>query len=607
MNTMGIIVKDQFGYGAPNLKGKIIDENKKIITSFQLNKLGIGRFSFMPKVNANYTAIINNNGKEIKISFIDTIKTAGVLLKVARNETHALVSLATNKSSITDIKNKKLKLVFHDGFKLQTIDLEFESTLSITKKIPFKNLPKGITIFTLFDAYNNTLAERLFFNYEGLKIIKSTITSSNKNDSLINVHLKYSKENTVGFNNISVTALPQKTKSYQKNANIISQTLIQPYIRGVIENGGYYFTNINAQKKYDLDNLLITQGWSSYNWYTIFKANNSLEHQQEKGISIKVNIPKIEKESTYLVHNVSNKPPQSIEFKEAVQSFQMYQYYPQNKENLYISKVGKKGGLFQPTLYVQYFPSNVPNLNKPFKIINPSKNYFSQEVFTLANNFENLNKIQVLDEIIITANLEEKRIESIKNKSFGRIYLIDEFDRNQTLANFLSGKSGLSARDNFKTNKFEVYNRTADGVPLMILDGYQVANDQLFYYWLDVVDYIEVNSTTSIGFASGRGGTINIVTDPFKFSKKRSTVRKFEFPLTFSKPEKFYVPKYQSYTNQFYKEYGVVDWLPLNKIDENGHLELNIANAPLNNIKLFIEGVTEDGTFIFEEKTIQIK
>jgi hypothetical protein len=88
--------------------------------------------------------------------------------------------------------------------------------------------------------------------------------------------------------------------------------------------------------------------------------------------------------------------------------------------------------------------------------------------------------------------------------------------------------------------------------------------------------------------------------------RSKSTVRKVEFPLTFSKPEKFYSPKYQSYTSKFYKEYGVVDWLPKNKIDENGHLEFNFTNTPLNKITLFIEGITEDGTFILEEKKIQI-
>jgi hypothetical protein len=606
LNTMGIIIKDKFGYGLPYLKGKLIDSNQKIITSFSLNKLGIGRFSFTPKLDQNYIVIIDNNGKEIFVDFNQNIEKKGVLLKVSKNNTHALISLVTNNFYISKFKNKKLQLAFHDGLKLNKFDFYFDNSLSITKKIPFKNLATGINIFTLFDEDNNPIAERLFFNYEGLKIVKSNVTSVNRKDTLISLRLNYNITNNTGFNNVSVSILPQQTKSYHKNTNIISQTLIQPYIRGTIENGGYYFMDINEQKKYDLDNLLITQGWSSYNWNSIFNSDNDLKYPFEKGVSIKVNIPKLKKRSAYLVHHISNRGPELINFEEEIKSFQMYQYYPEDNETLYISKVGKKGNLYEPSLYVQYFPSSVPNLNKQFKTLNPIKNYYAQEVFLGASNFENLNKVQVLNEIVIKANLEEKRVQSIKNKSFGRVFFLSENDRNMTLANYLNGKPGISASDNFQTNQFVVYNRIADGVPAMILDGFQVTKDQLFYYWLDIVDYIEINSTMTVGFITGRGGAINIYTDALKFMRSKSTVRKVEFPLTFSKPEKFYSPKYQSYTSKFYKEYGVVDWLPKNKIDENGHLEFNFTNTPLNKITLFIEGITEDGTFILEEKKIQI-
>lgn len=606
INTIGVIVKDKFGYGFPFLKGKLINSDQKIVTTFSLNTLGIGRFSFTPKIDENYKVIIDNNGKEIVVNFNQNIEQTGVLLKVSKNNSHALISIVTNKFSLSEIKKKKLNLTFHDGLQLNKKDLTFGNDLSIIKKIPLENLSKGINIFTLFDKNNNPIAERLFFNYEGLKIIKSKVTSIKKQDTVVSLGLKYNILNKIRHNNISVSILPEQTKSYQKNVNIISQTLIQPYVKGTIENGGYYFTDINEQKKYDLDNLLITQGYSSYDWSSIFNFDNILKYEREKGISIKVNIPKLDKKSSYLVHHIANKGSQLISFEEEVKSFQMYEYYPEDNDNLYISKVGKKGNLYEPSLYVQYFPSNVPNFNKQIKTLNPSKNYYAQEVFLGASNFENLNKVQVLNEIVIKANLEKERVQSIKNKSFGRVYFLTETERNMTLAMYLNGKSGISASDNFQTNRFEVFNRIADGVPLMLLDGFQAFNDQLFYYFLDVVDYIEINQTMTVGFMAGRGGSIEIKTDPLKYNRTRTTVKNFEFPLTFSKPKKFYAPKYENYNTKFYKEYGVIDWLPTNKINENGSLVLKIAKTPSNSIKLFIEGVSEDGTFIFEEKTLQL-
>ena len=66
-----------------------------------------------------------------------------------------------------------------------------------------------------------------------------------------------------------------------------------------------------------------------------------------------------------------------------------------------------------------------------------------------------------------------------------------------------------------------------------------------------------------------------------------------------------YIPKYQSYYSDFYKGYGVVGWEPKIKVDENGYASFKIVK-PRGTIKLFIEGIANDGAFIFEEKSIKL-
>ena len=112
VNTMGVVVKDSLGYGFANLKGEILDTNNNHITSFQLNKLGIGRFSFIPKSNLEYKAIIEKNGKKITTPFSEKTKGKGVLLRVSTNSNHTLISAVTNKNTFPEIKNKVYKLVF---------------------------------------------------------------------------------------------------------------------------------------------------------------------------------------------------------------------------------------------------------------------------------------------------------------------------------------------------------------------------------------------------------------------------------------------------------------------------------------------------------------
>jgi len=54
-------------------------------------------------------------------------------------------------------------------------------------------------------------------------------------------------------------------------------------------------------------------------------------------------------------------------------------------------------------------------------------------------------------------------------------------------------------------------------------------------------------------------------------------------------------------------KYGVIEWLPVNKIDHNRNYTFNISGANISNLKLFIQGMANDGSFISEVKTINLE
>lgn len=49
-NTMGVVIKDDYGFGVPNLKGKLLNSNGDEITNFKTNINGISKFEFTPKI-----------------------------------------------------------------------------------------------------------------------------------------------------------------------------------------------------------------------------------------------------------------------------------------------------------------------------------------------------------------------------------------------------------------------------------------------------------------------------------------------------------------------------------------------------------------------------
>ena len=127
----------------------------------------------------------------------------------------------------------------------------------------------------------------MIFNYKDIKISQLDAIKIKKSSDSLDISISYKTVNTTTLNNISISVLPQNTITYNQQQNIVSQTYLQPYIKGAVDNAPFYFKNTNNATKYHLDNLLLTQGWSSYSWNAIFNHSPNLNYFFEKGITLK--------------------------------------------------------------------------------------------------------------------------------------------------------------------------------------------------------------------------------------------------------------------------------------------------------------------------------
>jgi hypothetical protein len=610
---VGVTIKDNNGYGIPNSIGEVYDSNNTLITSFKTNFLGIGNFSLLP-TKQNYLIKINHLKKEQKYT-ITGIKNKGVSIQLNQSNNKIAIKLSTNKETLKDIKNKPFKLTIHNGDIIKEGVIKFKET-SFIKIIDYKNLLPGINIFTLFDEDNTPILERLFFNYKGIETLTLEEASfSKKGDSLqINIPFSQPSYYTKKDIHLSVSVLPNETKSYQKNHNIISYTYLQPYVKGHIENAGYYFTNINRKKKYHLDNLLLTQGWSSYNWNSIFENNTTNRFAFEDGITIKVNKNNINNHD-FFISPLKLSNPSFIKVKENKKFFVENGLYPLGKESLKLSTLNKKGKLIKPNLYVQFSPQKVPGFNHYLTFSLPPKSlFYSFESKVKPFTKLELNQQQELDEVIIKANLREKRFDKIKKQHMmEHVYFIDNKKNSHlTLAQYINYYiPTYFVRENL--GKFNITNRRATGLngprtPLLYLDDIPLTNNDIFYnYSMNKIDYI-VSNPNGYGYGlRGGKGIVKIYTKTaVDHIESIDNFRKFKFPLSFSKNKKFYIPKYHTYNNSFYKEYGVIDWIPNCKLDSNGNLSFKIHNPANVDISLFIEGISQDGKYISTKKVLTV-
>jgi hypothetical protein len=246
--------------------------------------------------------------------------------------------------------------------------------------------------------------------------------------------------------------------------------------------------------------------------------------------------------------------------------------------------------------------SNLKNLRHKHQKPDILKNYFLES---------NLDNTQMLEEVIIEASKREARLEELRRTSWGKIDLWDSKKRQRTpnLAAYLSKWYRVS-RGQYGEMTISNYG-FRDGSPTIFLNDIRLSGlNQLSTLPMSTIDYIELNRQ---GLGEGlfkAGGVIRVYTDPnlriLENGYDGITFQSYKPPLTFSDDKKFYMPIYSSYKSSFYKHYGVIDWLPINSLNQNKELFIKFKSVGVKSINLYIEGVTDDGTFISEVKTINI-
>ncbi|WP_053976807.1 hypothetical protein [Mangrovimonas xylaniphaga] len=609
-NTIGIVIKDTLGLGLPNTTFELLDSNNQSLGSMGTNQFGIGKFALTPDHGTFYKVRVKT--QEItQIQPLPPSEPFGIAMTLNKLTDKIILRFNTNTDTFKFIKNKPYTLMVHNGHDLKTIGIQFTDATEILTLIPHKDLFKGMNILTLFDEEGNPILERLYFKYEGVQFVKSEEANFQKDEDSTLIKIPIKTVNPKAFNNFSVSVLPTETKSYQHHQNIISALYLQPFVKGFIENAHYYFSDINRQKEFELDNLLLTQGWSSYNWRQIFNHPPNAKYSFEQGITVKAHINQ-SKSNTFAMFPITNNDFETFELNASNTYFKKQGLYPLDKEQLRFVELNRKNSGIKPHLFLEFSPSKIPDLEKHIKI-EPLK----QPVSFNSNNSQaflinSWSGVEQLNEIVLSVRKKDSRKEQLSQQQHGKIDVFDDNLRRSYMdfASYIQTKGFRVYQNN---GQLDIINPSAasgtNNSPVVYLDDMRLFDlNTLYQYRLDIVDYILVDKSGFGQGVNGGAGVIKIYTDP-KISvtfNENSPFQTFNIPLTFSTPSKFYTPKYAFYQTQFYKEYGVVNWIPNCHVDAEGNISFKIDNIQTGTLKMFIEGTCNDGSLISETKRIQI-
>jgi hypothetical protein len=263
------------------IEGNIIDENQAVITSFKSNALGMGSF-YIGNADSTkkYYAKINTSSLKFPLP---NVAATGTVLSLNKQGDKVLIKAFSNdtkKDSIylrisfrgADVYEKKVKL--NQG--------TYQSLISTT------DIPEGIVAFTLLDKDKNPIAERLYFNEKPesrIKIQLSTDKEKYSKRELTNLNIQTTNANDEPIKaNTSLLVINKKELGEMQNLrqNILSCFLMDSELKGNIENPGYYFKK-NTSSFNDLESLMLSQGWSKYNYS---KPYLNLDVNPEKSLTV---------------------------------------------------------------------------------------------------------------------------------------------------------------------------------------------------------------------------------------------------------------------------------------------------------------------------------
>lgn len=246
------------------ISGVIRTEEGTTICSFKSYHDGIGKTQFKPQAGKKYKAEIEENNK-LSTFPLPEVKPAGINLKVQDEEGGKLFLLSRRETEKGMYANVSIIAEMNNRIVFET-EVDFEDYPSVKGHLITDSLPSGILHFTVFNKDGLPLAERLSFvnNREYLgkgEIIMSKTGLTRRAENEIEISFPDSIQRSLSISVTDGTLFSPMSKE-----NIWSGLLLTGELKGAVYNPAYYFEKNGDSVSVALDNLMLTHGWSRFEW-----------------------------------------------------------------------------------------------------------------------------------------------------------------------------------------------------------------------------------------------------------------------------------------------------------------------------------------------------
>ncbi len=279
-STVAFKVTDRNGRGMA-ARGRVLNGRGQEVAAFQTLRLGMGRFSFTPaSEQETYTAVLTLATKQVLTRRLPRVQEQGYVLHLEASSPTQLTltvnATRTQPETVFVLGHARKKVAVANSIQL----VNGQAVLVVNKS----QLPEGVTHFTLFDAGQKPLCERLYFRPP-----TSTLALTARADKA-----HYAPREQVHIEAALAAPTPRLAASLSMavyrldSLNATPALAIDRYLgltsdlKGNVENPDYYFMATGPEAEAATDNLMLTQGWSRFRWEDVLRpAFKPFEHLPE--------------------------------------------------------------------------------------------------------------------------------------------------------------------------------------------------------------------------------------------------------------------------------------------------------------------------------------
>ena len=601
--------------------GFILNNRNDTVVKFSSFKMGMGNFMFKPIPGEQYKAIVKAGDSIINPS-LPKIHAAGYSFYLIDNQTDSIFIKINKLGSAVD---ENLYLLHHGSQYSRKSQVQLTNAGQAYFKISIHELKEGMNRFTTFNSLLKPVCERSYFNFPKHRLSLNINSSQDVYEKRANVKLALKTNGEMkahSSSNLSMSVfLVDSMQAPYSIQDIESYLHLTKELNGVVESPSFYFdaTKIsNTEKKAAIDNLMLTQGWSSYKWDDVFGAPKPNVYLPElEGPLVHANI-------TYKKNNI---PAKQVMAYFSVPGNPFYFASSKSNQNGEIifnlkSDIGANEAILQAKSNIDTtynitikdpFETQFSNrIKKPFPLLKEYKldllkrSIASQAENIFDKNFKNVQtNIRLLDTMAF----------------FGmptNTYFLDDYTRFTSMEELTLEyiqevkikKKGIDFSISLWNNKYNIYNELP---PFMMIDGVPIFNaNKLFAFDPLKIKKIDIIARTNLSGSMFNNGIINYSTYNGDLANFPIDENALVMEYMGAQPTKyFYSPTYptiQRKNSSLPDLRNVLLWEPNIYIHNNIEKQIDFYSADLpGKYAIVVQGLSSDGLLGSSIKYITVK